>query len=371
MPLDTAFKQQRLKAWQPILTPKTVLPTFFLIGLVFAPIGAVLYYYASQVSEFTLDYTECFKQGSELVDMPSSKYSYQTVGTAEVPFSAPSWQFVDDPAAPTGKACQILFTVPTTLQPTVLLYYKMTNYYQNHRRYVKSIDQQQLLGDVRSPKDLQDGQCKPLGSQDGKGVYPCGLIANSMFNDTFSDPILLNAPTAKRQQQGGATRTYVMSEKNIIWPGEKKKYERTKQNVSELIPPPYWRGNYQNSTYAFPNGYTEENIYDPSEDEHFMVWMRVAGLPTFRKLYKRNDNDAMQSGRYSITIFDNYPVDMFHGTKSLVFSTVTWVGGRSIFLGAAFIATAALCVLLGLIFTARHLIRPRKLGDLSLLSWNE
>ena len=39
---DTAFKQQRLKAWQPILTPKTVLPTFFLIGLVFAPIGALL-----------------------------------------------------------------------------------------------------------------------------------------------------------------------------------------------------------------------------------------------------------------------------------------------------------------------------------------
>ena len=39
---DTAFKQQRLKAWQPILTPKTVLPTLFIIGIVFAPIGALL-----------------------------------------------------------------------------------------------------------------------------------------------------------------------------------------------------------------------------------------------------------------------------------------------------------------------------------------
>lgn len=48
-PANTAFKQQRLKAWQPILTPKTVLPTFFLVGLIFAPIGAVLYYYASRV----------------------------------------------------------------------------------------------------------------------------------------------------------------------------------------------------------------------------------------------------------------------------------------------------------------------------------
>ena len=40
-PGNTAFKQQRLKAWQPILTPKTVLPTFFVIGVLFAPIGGL------------------------------------------------------------------------------------------------------------------------------------------------------------------------------------------------------------------------------------------------------------------------------------------------------------------------------------------
>ena len=46
---DTAFKQQRLKAWQPILTPKTVLPTLFIIGIIFAPIGAVLVWGSSLV----------------------------------------------------------------------------------------------------------------------------------------------------------------------------------------------------------------------------------------------------------------------------------------------------------------------------------
>ena len=46
---DTAFKQQRLKAWQPILTPKTVLPTLFIIGIVFAPIGALLIWGNSRV----------------------------------------------------------------------------------------------------------------------------------------------------------------------------------------------------------------------------------------------------------------------------------------------------------------------------------
>lgn len=162
-----------------------------------------------------------------------------------------------------------------------------------------------------------------------------------------------------------------MSEKNIIWPGEKQKYARTTQDPATLVPPPYWRGNFPGQPYSWPNNYSAGNIFDPTDDEHFMVWMQVAGLPTFRKLYKRNDNDRMLSGRYSITIFDNYPVSMFRGTKSIVFSTVSWVGGRSLFLGGAYIAAAALSVLLGLIFTARHLIRPRKLGDLSLLSWNQ
>lgn len=47
--LDTAFKQQRLKAWQPILTPKSVLPTLLIVGLIFAPIGGVLIWGSNQV----------------------------------------------------------------------------------------------------------------------------------------------------------------------------------------------------------------------------------------------------------------------------------------------------------------------------------
>uniref|UniRef100_A0A8C7WS91 Cell cycle control protein 50A n=1 Tax=Oryzias sinensis TaxID=183150 RepID=A0A8C7WS91_9TELE len=42
-PDNTAFKQQRLPAWQPILTAGTVLPAFFVIGLIFIPIGIGLF----------------------------------------------------------------------------------------------------------------------------------------------------------------------------------------------------------------------------------------------------------------------------------------------------------------------------------------
>jgi hypothetical protein len=39
---DSPFFQQRLKAWQPILTPKWVIISFCLVALVFIPVGIVL-----------------------------------------------------------------------------------------------------------------------------------------------------------------------------------------------------------------------------------------------------------------------------------------------------------------------------------------
>src|SRR5436190_19893881 len=77
----------------------------------------------------------------------------------------------------------------------------------------------------------------------------------------------------------------------------------------------------------------------------------------------------------------DFPVADYGGTKSLVLSTRTVIGGQNNFLGIAYIVVAALCILLGAIFTARHLIKPRhstsitrsnfrKLGDHQYLSWN-
>ena len=39
---DTPFKQQRMAAWQPILTPVKVIAIFLVIGIVFIPVGTSL-----------------------------------------------------------------------------------------------------------------------------------------------------------------------------------------------------------------------------------------------------------------------------------------------------------------------------------------
>lgn len=38
------------------------------------------------------------------------------------------------------------------------------------------------------------------------------------------------------------------------------------------------------------------------QDEHFIVWMRTAGLPSFRKLYGRIDTDLMQGTKLEFLV---------------------------------------------------------------------
>ncbi len=50
---------------------------------------------------------------------------------------------------------------------------------------------------------------------------------------------------------------------------------------------------------------------------------------------------------------------MYGGTKTLVISTRTVMGGKNPFLGIAYIAVGGICILLGALFTAMHIIKPR------------
>jgi len=96
---------------------------------------------------------------------------------------APTYRFVPNTVAGEAGVCAIRFTVPIELKTPIFLYYRLTNFYQNHRKYVKSLSYNQLHGDVITPADAASS-CSPVATEPGtdKIYYPCGLIANSMFN---------------------------------------------------------------------------------------------------------------------------------------------------------------------------------------------
>nr|GEU81760.1 hypothetical protein [Tanacetum cinerariifolium] len=103
-----------------------------------------------------------------------------------------------------------------------------------------------------------------------------------------------------------------------------------------------------------------------SEQEDLIVWMRTAALPTFRKLYGKIEVDLKASDTINVIMQNNYNTYSFNGKKKLVLSTSSWLGGKNNFIGIAYLAVGGLCFFLAIIY----LVKPRRLGDPSYLSWN-
>ena len=108
---------------------------------------------------------------------------------------------MDNPTPNEGWPCVINIEIDSDIQPPIYVYYQLDNFYQNHRRYVKSRSNKQLLGNLLTEEELTD-DCSPivLNRDIGRFVsvdkvtplkmdepaFPCGLVAKSLFNDTFS-----------------------------------------------------------------------------------------------------------------------------------------------------------------------------------------
>jgi len=54
-----------------------------------------------------------------------------------------------------------------------------------------------------------------------------------------------------------------------------------------------------------------------------------------------------------------FDVQSYGGTKSILLSTRTVMGGKNPFLGIAYLVVGSLCMVLGVLFTVAHLIKPR------------
>mmetsp|Transcript_61908 Transcript_61908/g.170451 ORF Transcript_61908/g.170451 Transcript_61908/m.170451 type:complete len:408 (+) Transcript_61908:304-1527(+) len=390
-PLDTPFRQQRLPAWQPILTPQMVAVLFLTLAIPFIGLGSVVL----QESDAVVEYVKQYDGSGVSSELESCK--------------------IDN-----AGLCNITFDIKDDMEAPVYLYYQLTNFYQNHRRYAKSYLADQLLGTVYQSGSTALAYCDPLSKNGSLILNPCGLIANTLFNDKIT-----LATTS------GTSGHPKLDTTGIAWPSDKsdkfaqpvsycKKadsgsyscgdgvktgtdYEFAKASSTESVvggclgsvcsdsicgsvglpdgckgyhcdEPDYYNCDEGYYAYYYPEDDYQQYLYEtfpevvsPLEgatNEHFIVWMRTAALPTFRKLYGVIDSDLKKGSSITIQVEANFDVTGFEGTKSLVLSTVTWFGGKNSFFGVAFLLVGSICLVVGIALEFNLLYNgPRKAGD--------
>ena len=105
-------------------------------------------------------------------------------------------EYDDTNECPLHQTCTLKFTLEKDMKAPIFVFYELHNFYQNHRRYIRSKSSTQLAGTEISSSDASSS-CDPvylmkhLGINKSWGGFalkdddvanPCGLIAKSVFN---------------------------------------------------------------------------------------------------------------------------------------------------------------------------------------------
>lgn len=237
--------------------------------------------------------------------------------------------------------CIVNFRINNEIKGNFVLLYKLSSYFQNHRRIYESLSYDQLRGKFLDYSKLS--ACSPRissgSSKDVKDLYaPCGIRALSFFNDSY---YWLN-------------HSLEFTEKNIALNSDLRFFKSLNSGYDNSI-------RFLKDYYNFP----DENM-----NEHFLVWMRSAAMPKFVKVYAKCINCTMYPGNYSVLIRMSYPKSVYSGPRHLVLIQTSSFGSSSYIISVSYLTFGGFSILMATGFLIQMILCPRQFGDLSLIWTN-
>ncbi|CAL5373722.1 unnamed protein product [Camellia sinensis] len=327
---NSRFTQQELPACKPILTPGWVITAFVLVAIIFIPIGLASLFASEHVVEIVDHYDKscipsnysnnvlayiqsaqtnktCTRSLTQMKSVPSLHWAAQALSPSHGPSLMPHSRraSAEWPGVPLGRA----------------------------KGYVKSRSDNQLRSRAYE-FDTED--CEPEAKTDKGPIVPCGLIAWSLFNDTYGFML--------------QNKSLQVSKKDIAW-----KSDQRHKFGSDVYPKNFQSG-------GLIGGAKLNESIPLSNQVDLIVWMRTAALPTFRKLYGKIEVDLEANQNITVVIQNNYNTYSFGGKKKLVLSTTSWIGGKNDFLGIAYLTVGGLCLFLAMSFIVLYVVKPSHLG---------
>lgn len=395
-PDNSRLTQQNLAKWEPMLTLNWSIAISFVVVATSALLGIAILLESQSMSSYRVVYDA----GSHS-DLSNHKdaVAVQEDGIVDQLDNC----LLDTPDQANSFHADHTCFVNITLRAPIKggrarVFYEINGFYQHHRRFVSSMDRTQFTDEWKPgipitacepvetiySESCELGDC-PSWSRKTRDLFPCGMVANTMFNDIFwlHEGVL---PTGdklgpKDLVARGAAREYTTPYKNPTWPLSLGDYLPVwrNPNFSLIIPPvsgnrvPYLASDYTNSTaWVYDPLHPEYGVGTGLENEHWRVWVETAAIEPFRKAYGFILRDELPEGTTLVfAVQSNFFVRSFGGSKAIVIAEVSWFGSDNEWLGGFFLAVAGVFALFMLFFLVRRCTNPRRMGDARALAWKK
>jgi len=317
-PSGSRFAQQTLPHKQTMVTGPVILRAAAATGIALIVLGAGVLGASNQVAQFAIQYDGEFRRS---LDTSASEMFHRPC-----------------PVIPGGvNSCLMDVQIPTDLEPPIIVTYEISPFYQNYYSYQTSVGFDQLAGKWTSPEVVATS-CPHKATRvtaSGDDIFPCGLIATSVFNDTIE---FLQAPIDEEDER-------------MAWRSD---YDRFAN------PPDYLQR--PNTSWLYERYPMITDRAKGVRSRRFVDWMFPSFFGHVRNMYGFVKQPLRKGGRLTVRVNASFPVQALGAEKRIVVSTRNGLGGRHSKLAYVLLASGVACLAMAFSVCLIQRTCPRDLG---------